>query len=279
MSTYVFAGQGTQYRGMGIELFEKYKEELEAAEHVLHYSIRDLLRYDSNDLLNNTLYTQPILYVVYALSFLDKVKEENVQPDFFIGHSLGEFVALFAAGSYDFLTGLKIVNKRAQLMSMRRNKGAMAAVIGLGSDEISSIIKDCKDTYIANYNLPQQTVISGTEDAIKALKEIFLANGATTYKVLPIDCACHSPILKASAEAFYEYLEGIKIDIPKIPVISNLTGKEYSKTHLRQTMSEQMYKSVMWRQSINYLAKEREQSFIYCNYNKTVQKLVEGNMG
>ena len=117
MKAYVFPGQGSQKKGMGEELFDEFPELVERSDQVLGYSIKELCLEDKEEKLDNTQYTQPALYVVEALSYLKKIKEENVKPDYIAGHSLGEYVALFAAGVFDFATGLKLIKKRSQLMA------------------------------------------------------------------------------------------------------------------------------------------------------------------
>ena len=130
MLAYVFPGQGSQVVGMGKDLFDEFKEYVDAADEILGYSIKELCLEDPNGVLGLTQYTQPALYVVNALTYLKEVKTTGVKPDFVAGHSLGEYDALFAAGVFDFATGLKLVQKRGELMSQAKG-GGMAAVLGL----------------------------------------------------------------------------------------------------------------------------------------------------
>ena len=162
MLAYLFPGQGSQKKGMGLSLFEHYPELVKEADAILGYSIEDLCLNDPDDLLKQTQYTQPALYVVNALSYLERIKEDGKEPDYVAGHSLGEYDALFAAGVFDFATGLKLAKRRGELMAEARN-GGMAAVIGMKENEIRKVIEEneLQQIDIANLNSPNQIVISG----------------------------------------------------------------------------------------------------------------------
>src|SRR4051812_36667715 len=125
---YVFPGQGSQRKGMGENLFDEFPELTKKADKILGYSIKELCLNDSDSKLNQTQYTQPALYVVNALSYQKKIKDEGKQPDYLAGHSLGEYNALQAAGIFSFEDGLKLVKKRGELMSQAKN-GGMAAIL------------------------------------------------------------------------------------------------------------------------------------------------------
>jgi len=126
----MFPGQGSQKKGMGKDLFELFPDQIKAADEILGYSLAELCLEDTDDRLKKTQFTQPALYVVSALTYLKHREETGVQPDFAAGHSLGEYPALFCAGAFDFETGLKLVQKRGELMS-RAGEGGMAAVMKL----------------------------------------------------------------------------------------------------------------------------------------------------
>lgn len=161
MSIIIFPGQGSQIKGMGEELFDQYEELTNRADNILGYSIKDLCLYDHQKQLHLTRYTQPALYVVNALSYF-KYLEAGKKPDFLLGHSLGEYNALLAAGVFDFETGLRLVKKRGELMGQVVG-GGMAAIIGLKKEEIQAGLdkNDLNDIDIANYNSEEQLIISG----------------------------------------------------------------------------------------------------------------------
>jgi trans-AT polyketide synthase, acyltransferase and oxidoreductase domains len=153
MTTYIFPGQGSQVKGMGADLFSAYPSHIQQADNILGYSIARLCLEDPDNQLNNTNYTQPALYIVNALSYLKKIQEDQTTPNYVAGHSLGEYSALFAAGVFDFETGLKLVQKRGELMHQATG-GGMAAVIGLQNDAVDNVIKQnaLSTISIANVN-------------------------------------------------------------------------------------------------------------------------------
>ena len=163
---YVFPGQGSQKVGMGKELFDKYPDIINRADKILGYSIKTLCIEDPDGRLNKTEFTQPALYVVNALHYMNEI-ESGPKPDFLAGHSLGEISALYASGVLTFEDGLTIVKKRGELMSNEQG-GGMAAVLGLSAEKNSeSLLSNNLDKIdLANFNSPMQTVISGDASQI-----------------------------------------------------------------------------------------------------------------
>ena len=168
----MFAGQGSQYKGMGKELFSKYKAETQLASDILQYDLEALCVHDADRNLIKTQFTQPALYVVNYFRY----KELNETPDFLLGHSLGEYNAILAAGGFDFETGLRIVQKRGALMASASG-GSMAAVVGVKIDELEKLMSNPKysDLDIANFNTPVQTVISGPKTSNNGIVKDFSA--------------------------------------------------------------------------------------------------------
>ena len=152
---YLFPGQGSQAVGMGQEVLDSYDEYIHKTDDILGYSIKSLCLEDPDSRLNLTQYTQPALFVVNSLLFLQKTEETQKKPDFVAGHSLGEYTALFAAGAFDFETGVRLVQKRGELMA-EATGGGMAAVIGLGADAVRNVLSSSGfDTIdVANFNSP-----------------------------------------------------------------------------------------------------------------------------
>ncbi len=167
MATFIFPGQGSQVKGMGGNLFNEFRELTAQADDILGYSIKELCMEDPNSTLGQTQYTQPALFVVSALSYLKRIKETGRKPDFVAGHSLGEYNALFAAGAFDFETGLKLVKKRGELMSLATG-GSMAVVLGITEENIVEVLEQngLYSIDIANVNSPYQVAISGLKEDI-----------------------------------------------------------------------------------------------------------------
>ena len=250
---YIFPGQGSQAQGMGKALFSEFPELTEQADEVLGYSIKQLCLSDPQR-LNQTRYTQPALYVVNALTYLKTVRETGIEPDFVAGHSLGEYNALFAAGAFDFATGLRIVKRRGELMSQATG-GGMAAVIGLTSDVVRQTLQSngLNTIDIANLNAPLQTVISGPAADIKAAEPAFLGAGAKMYVVLNVSGAFHSRYMSGIKADFEKLLHEFVFSPLRIPVIANRTARPYRSGEVREQLAGQITDSVRWVETVRYL--------------------------
>lgn len=261
MTTYVFPGQGSQKKGMGATLFSEFPELVKKADDILGYSIADLCLQDPTGNLNNTFYTQPALYVVGALAYLKKIQSTATKPDFVAGHSLGEYNALFAAEVFDFETGLKLVQKRGELMSQAKD-GGMAAVIGLKSEAIQDLLQQQKlnTINISNYNTYTQSVISGPKVDVEAAQTLF-ENAKAMFIPLKVSGAFHSPLMQAAEKSFGTFIQQFKFAAPKIPVIANLNAKPYEANDIYQNLTQQITHPVMWTQTIEYLLKQNETNF------------------
>lgn len=253
MKIYMFPGQGSQAKGMGGDLFDRFEALTDKADSILGYSIKELCLEDPRDELGNTRFTQPALYVVNALSYLKKLEETGKTPDFVVGHSLGEFNALMAAGCFDFETGLKLVRKRGELMGEVAG-GAMAAVLNASKDQIEETLKKNKLTqvFLANYNTPSQIVLSGLVDEIARVQPFF-QEGKMRYYPLATSGAFHSPFMQGVMDEFKEYLERFEFVDPKIPVIANVTARPYEHGAIVRMLSNQIANTVQWCESIQYL--------------------------
>lgn len=260
MIAFVFPGQGSQKKGMGAGLFDEVREytaverEVDA---ILGYSMRKLCLEDPENKLKETQFTQPSLYVVNALHYY-KAAAEGTRPSYLAGHSLGEYNALLAAGAFDFLTGLRLVQKRGELMSQAKN-GGMGAVIGLNAAAISKVIADngLSSIDVANYNTPSQTVVSGPVDDIKRSGPFFEKGGAQMFIPLQVSAAFHSRYMADAAKAFADFLAPMSFSAPRIPVIANVTAQPYPAENASESVKSMLVKqitsSVRWTDSVRFL--------------------------
>lgn len=251
MKAYMFPGQGSQYRGMGKNLFKSYTNEVAKASSILGYDLEELCLLDPAKQLGKTEFTQPALYVVNALTYYDQ--QNGKAPDFLIGHSLGEYNALLAAGAFDFETGLRLVQKRGALMAAASG-GGMAAVIGL--DEATLRQKLNENNFagidIANFNTPSQLVIAGQAADINAAVTLFDKQG---IRIIPLAVSApfHSRYMQPAANEFATFLNNYSFQALKIPVVSNYTGTLYAAEKIPFLLSKQISSSVLWTDSIRFL--------------------------
>lgn len=254
MNAYVFPGQGSQKKGMGEELFAQFGELTAQADSILGYSLKELCLEDPDEKLGSTQFTQPALFSVNALSYLNIIKETGQKPDFVAGHSLGEYDALFAAGAFDFETGVKLVQKRGELMS-KASEGGMAAVVGLSGEKIDDVLtsNNLDQLSIANYNSPAQIVIAGAKNQIETAQAHFEEVGAKRYIVLNVSAAFHSPFMETARGEFENFIKEFQFSQLEIPVISNVTAQPYTNEEIAQNLVQQITHPVKWIESMQYL--------------------------
>jgi malonyl CoA-acyl carrier protein transacylase len=270
MLTFIFPGQGSQNIGMGAELFDAFPDLVAQADAILSYSIKTLCLKGPEQQLSQTQYTQPAIYVVNALTYLKKLREKTQKPDFVAGHSLGEYNALFAAGVFDFVTGLKIVKKRAELMSTQ-NEGGMAAVVGITNTEVKNILikNNLSDIFIANYNAPKQQVLSGAKNSLEKFQTL-LGSSETIYAVpLRVSGAFHSPYMSSIQPLFQEFLEQYKFSVPCLPVLANVDTAPYHPASIKENLVRQLSNPVQWLDTMEYLLRQN---------NMVIEEVGAGNI-
>ena len=274
MRTYVFPGQGAQQKGMGASLFDEFEDLTRSADSILGYSIRSLCLEDPDNLLDQTQYTQPAMYVVNALSYYRKRRETGLVPDFVAGHSLGEYNALLAAQAFDFETGLRLVHKRGELMG-RASGGGMAAVLNASEKEIRTILKEngLDSVDLANFNTPSQIVISGRAEDIKAAQSLFQA-GNHLFISLKTSGAFHSRYMEPARAEFSEFLAEIPISEPRIPVISNVTARAYGNHLIKENLTKQIVSAVLWSDTVEHLLGYPEMEFDEVGHGDVLTKLL-----
>ncbi|SOD64269.1 malonyl CoA-acyl carrier protein transacylase [Streptomyces zhaozhouensis] len=270
----LFPGQGAQAKGMGEKEFARFPELVRQADEILGYSIEDLCLNNPDERLNETRYTQVALYVVSALEYLAWEAEGN-KADYFAGHSVGEYAALLAAGGFDFATGLKLVKRRAELMS-RAAGGGMAAVSRIPEDEVRAVLATHRlsSLDIANLNTPRQTVISGPREDVEKAKELFDAAGGS-YTVLKVSGAFHSRYMAEASQAFSRHVGEFGFTELRTPVVSNLRARPYRNGEIARVLSWQITSPVKWTESVRYMMGKGVETFVQVGPGKTAANMAK----
>jgi [acyl-carrier-protein] S-malonyltransferase len=243
-TAWVFPGQGSQALNMGVDLLaiETAKTTFDRAAEILGWSVVDICQNDQK--LANTAYTQPCLYVIECI-LVDLLQAKGITPAVVTGHSLGEYVALYAAGVFDFTTGLELVKRRAELMEMASD-GGMTALIGFDRSQLEDTIAATKDVVLANDNSAAQVVISGTATGIAAVLEKIKFKKAIPLKV---SGAFHSPLMATAAAEFGQLLAPVTFHDASIPVLSNVAPTPVTDAkELKKRLIDQITGSVRWRE-------------------------------
>lgn len=270
-TAFLFPGQGSQAKGMGAELFERFPALTRDADEILGYSIRDLCMHDRDGRLGQTECTQPALFVVNALSFLAR----DERPDYVMGHSLGEYNALHAAGAISFTDGLRLVQRRGHLMSKARN-GAMSAILGIEEAEVRRVLGEhgVRDVVVANLNAPTQIVIAGPVKSVAETNAIFERETSATVIALRVSGAFHSPLMAEAAEHFRTFSNSFEFEIPRIAVIANVTGRPYGDASIPDMLTRQITHPVRWSEGIRWLWGKGVEAFLEVGPGRVLTGLV-----
>ena len=280
-TAFLFPGQASQKIGMGLDLFQKSelgKKYYDLANDILDCDIQDISFNGPEEILEQTKYTQPAIYVVSVI--LGKLLlDKGFTPTVAAGHSLGEYSALTIGGAFNFRTGLKLVKCRAESMQTAGEiqNGTMAAIIGLSDDEIQSICGSCSNGNVvvpANYNSPGQVVISGEVSAVHLAMNKATEAGARNAIRLNVSGAFHSPLMTPAREALAEILNSIEIRDTIIPVYLNVSAKPVTKrSDIRNGLISQLEKSVLWHKTITTMNKNKINKYFEIGPGRVLQGL------
>lgn len=280
MQAYIFPGQGAQFPGMGLELYENApiaQELFETANEILGFSITDIMFEGAAEDLRQTKVTQPAIFLHSVI--LAKTLGDNFKPNMVAGHSLGEFSALVAANALNFTDGLKLVAQRAQAMqkACEIQAGTMAAVLGLEDTIVEDVCANTNGIVVAaNYNCPGQLVISGEVEAINTACETLKEKGARRALVLPVGGAFHSPLMAPAKEELAAAIKATTFNQPNCPIYQNVTANAVSNPEeIKTNLVAQLTAPVRWTQSVQQMIADGATHFTEVGPGKVLQGLVK----
>ncbi|MEM6515786.1 MAG: ACP S-malonyltransferase [Bacteroidota bacterium] len=280
MNAYIFPGQGAQFSGMGLDLYEKsnHAQELfESANQILGFSITDTMFEGSAEDLKQTKVTQPAIFLHSVI--LAKVLGNDFRPDMVAGHSLGEFSALVANNTLTFEDALTLVSQRALAMqkACELTPSTMAAVLGLDDDIVEEVCAQTDGIVVAaNYNCPGQLVISGETPAVEKACETLKEKGARRALLLPVGGAFHSPLMEPAREELAAAIENTNFSKPSCPIYQNVTASAVSdEAKIKSNLISQLTAPVKWTQSIQQMVADGAVHFTEVGPGKVLQGLIK----
>jgi [acyl-carrier-protein] S-malonyltransferase len=284
-TAFLFPGQGSQYVGMGQDLYEAYPEAratFNQADKVLGFALSELCFNGPEETLNDTINTQPAIFVT-SVALLRALEGGKLHaPAFVAGHSLGEYSALAAAGAMDFASGLRLVRERGRLMEEagERSPGGMAAVLGLETETVNEVCRQArKETggviQVANYNSPGQIVISGDFRARDVAIELAKAEGAKKVVPLAVSIAAHSPLMECIVDEFRQAVKATEFRTPTVPVVANVSAAPLTSVEaLREELVQQLTSPVRWVESVQYMIGQGVAEFVELGPKDVLTKLM-----
>lgn len=281
-TAFIFSGQGSQYAGMGKELYDNFqcvKEVFDKADSVLDFKLTDMC-FGEDERLNETEYTQPALLTMsYAVCRL--MEEKELKADYVAGLSLGEYSAHVASGTMEFADAVVLVRKRGKYMTeaVPKGEGAMCAVLSLEAEKIQEACNEVSEIgrcMIANYNAPGQIVIAGDKEAVEKAAELVKEKGAKRAVMLNVSGPFHTSLLKSAAEKLNAELNKIELKNMNIPVITNLTAEVVEdKGQVVDILTKQVMNPVKWEQSVKKMIELGVDTFVEMGPGKTLSSFVK----
>ena len=295
-TAFLFPGQGSQFVGMGRDLYEQFPEAqalFEEADDVLGLPLSAMMfgtngveGADAAETLKQTEITQPALYV-HSLAAVTLLRQRGIEPDMVAGHSLGEYSALAAAGAISFDAGLRAVRQRGELMAHAGDErpGTMAAVLGLDDDDVSALCVEASEmpgsvVQPANYNSPGQIVISGDVPAVERAMTLARERGAKRVLPLPVSGAFHSPLMEQARDGLADALAHLHIQPPRCPVYLNVTATPSTDPHeILGYLLDQLMSAVRWAPSLRQMHADGATRFVEVGAGRVLSGLVRRTLG
>lgn len=280
---YIFPGQGSQYVGMGYDFYKEFSQAADvfhSAETALRYNLTDIIFKGPEEDLNKTANTQPAILTT-SLAIYAVLKAHGLpKADYLAGHSLGEYTALTVAGGVELFEAVRLAHLRGKYMqeAVPEGKGAMAAVLKLPPEKVEEACRLATDVGVvepANYNSPEQTVISGEKTAVEKASQILKEMGGKII-LLKVSVPSHCSLMKPAADAFRLKLAQTPIKNIDVPLVQNCTAREHTMAHeIRGNLYRQIFSPVKWYQSVLYMVKQGVDTFVEIGPKNVLSKLIQ----